>query len=77
MVDQLYPAREEFTRYFEMQWIPLSSMISLVGNLETRTNNVMEGFNSYLSRNFSCHANLWIFLAKLKREEAIFFVQNQ
>ena len=75
MIDETHPAPDIFKNYFRIQWIPLAQMISLVGNYENRTNNIMEGFNSYLSRNYKCHMNLWLFLAKFRRGEAIFFAQ--
>lgn len=74
MIDENHPAPAAFMEYFVNQWIPKSSMISLIGNIQNRTNNVMEGFNSYLARHYRCHMNLWLFLAKFKREEALFFI---
>ena len=75
MIDQAHPAPNLFENYFENFWVPKAEMISLVSNVANRTNNVMEGFNSYLARHYRCHMNLWLFLAKFRREEALFFVE--
>lgn len=75
LIDEQHPALSEFTEYFISQWINLKEMVSLIDNLENRTNNIMEGFNSYLDKNYRCHLNIWLFLAKFRTEEALFFVK--
>ena len=76
-IDSIYNAPDEFIEYFRNQWLPLRPMISLVENVAIRTNNVMEGFNSYLARNFKVHMNIWLFLAKFRNEEAVSFIKYQ
>lgn len=75
LIDQQHPAPSDFTEYFISQWINLKEMVSLMDNLQNRTNNIMEGFNSYLAKNYRCHLNIWLFLAKFRQEESLFFIK--
>lgn len=74
-IDDAHDAPTEFKEYFISNWIAKKEMISLVSNLETRTNNIMEGFNSYLAKNYQCHMNIWLFLAKFRQEESLFHIK--
>ena len=75
IIDEHHPAPDQFKLFFIHQLIPKMEMLYLVSNLETRTNNIMEGFNSYLAKNYRCHMNVWLFLAKFRQEESIFFIK--
>ena len=75
LIDEHHPAPDQFKLYFIHQWIAKMKMVCLVSNLETRTNNIMEGFNSYLAKNYRCHMNIWLLLEKFRQEEFIFFTK--
>ena len=74
LIDQQYNAPDEFNQYFNGFWISHARMLSLVDSLDTRTNNVSEGFNSAFGRQVVANPNFWNFLKKFKQEEALFFV---
>ena len=66
LVDERHPGPDRFQQYFAGNWMPQAQRISLVGDLENRTNNVSEGFNSSFARQLPAHANLWLLLQKFQ-----------